>query len=166
MAEETEWRHCSTCKKPIHFGEPYFQCSVTTCNRPRTGLFFCSVPCWDAHVPTMRHRDAWAEEAKAPSRAQWEREQSEPSDADGPAPRRIVPAPQAPGGDAPRDVLVVVSKLKQYIRARSGMNTSDDVTCVLSDYLRRLCDAAIENAAASGRKTVLDRDFHPLIRPR
>jgi hypothetical protein len=158
MAEQTEWHHCSTCKKPIHFGEPYFQCSVTTCNRPRTGLFFCSVPCWDAHVPTMHHRDAWAEEARAPSRGA--------PDEGEPAPRRVVPAPPAPSGDAPREVLVVVSKLKQYVRVRSGMNTSDGVTDVLSDYLRRLCDAAIENAAASGRKTLLDRDFHPLVRPR
>ena len=45
------------------------------------------------------------------------------------------------------------------------MYTSDGVAQVLSDYLRRLCDAAIENAAASGRKTVLDRDLYPLVRP-
>jgi hypothetical protein len=166
MAQGSEWHHCTTCRKPIHFGEPYFQCSVTTCNRPKTALFFCSVPCWDAHVPTMHHRDAWAEEAKAPSHEQWEKEQEGVSDADEPAPRRVVPAPDAPSRDAPRDVLVVVSKLKQYVRARSGMNTSDGIVLVLSDYLRRLCDGAIENAKASGRKTLLDRDFHPLVRPR
>jgi histone H3/H4 len=39
------------------------------------------------------------------------------------------------------------------------MNTSDSVTDVLSNQLRKLCDAAIEVARADGRKTVLDRDF-------
>jgi histone H3/H4 len=58
-----------------------------------------------------------------------------------------------------RDVLVVVSKLKDYVRARSGMNTSDGVVEVLSDRLRDLCDRAIERASRDGRKTVLDRDF-------
>ena len=70
--------------------------------------------------------------------------------------RRII---GAPADDAPQDVLVVVSKLKAYVKARSGMNTSDGVTDVLSAKLRKLCDAAIEVAQADGRKTVLDRDF-------
>jgi histone H3/H4 len=58
-----------------------------------------------------------------------------------------------------REILVVVSKVKNYIRARSGMNTSGNVTAVLSDHLRRLCDEAIENARKDGRKTVMDRDL-------
>jgi len=53
----------------------------------------------------------------------------------------------------------VVSKLKQYVRERSGMNTSDSVVEVLSDALRTLADRAIRNAQRDGRKTVLDRDF-------
>jgi len=61
--------------------------------------------------------------------------------------------------DSAREVLIVVSKLKKYIRARSGMNTSDAVVPVLSDHLRRLCDEAIANATRDGRKTVMDRDF-------
>lgn len=61
--------------------------------------------------------------------------------------------------EVPREVLVVVSKLKAYIKARSGMNTSDGVIPVLSDEIRRLCDRAIENATREGRKTVMDRDF-------
>ena len=73
--------------------------------------------------------------------------------------RRRVVALGAPADDAPKDVLVVVSKLKAYIKARSGMNTSDGVTDVLSNQIRKLCDAAIEVAQADGRKTVLDRDF-------
>ena len=61
--------------------------------------------------------------------------------------------------DSAREVLIVVSKLKKYIRARSGMNTSDAVVPVLSDHLRRLCDEAVANATRDGRKTVMDRDF-------
>jgi histone H3/H4 len=72
--------------------------------------------------------------------------------------RRIIGA-TANSEDLPKDVLVVVSKLKAYVKARSGMNTSDGVTDVLSNQLRKLCDAAIEVAQAEGRKTVLDRDF-------
>jgi histone H3/H4 len=58
-----------------------------------------------------------------------------------------------------KEVLVVVSKLKKYIRDRSGMNTSSNVAEVLSDRIRTLCDQAVENAKNDGRKTVMDRDF-------
>jgi histone H3/H4 len=61
--------------------------------------------------------------------------------------------------DTANEVLIVVSKLKKYIRARSGMNTSDAVVPVLSDHLRKLCEEAIANATRDGRKTVMDRDF-------
>jgi histone H3/H4 len=60
--------------------------------------------------------------------------------------------------DAPQDVLVVASKVKKYIKARSGMNTSDAVVQALSDRVRALCDDAIRNAGGDGRKTVMDRD--------
>ena len=73
--------------------------------------------------------------------------------------RRRIAFPQAAAQEVPEDVLVVVSKLKAYVKARSGMNTSDGVVDVLSGKIRRLCDAAIEVAQADGRKTVLDRDF-------
>ncbi len=65
-AEQTFWGRCSTCKKGIPFAAKYFLCSVSTCKHPRTGLRFCSVDCWDAHLPLARHREAWAEEAVAP----------------------------------------------------------------------------------------------------
>ncbi len=57
------------------------------------------------------------------------------------------------------DVLVVVSKLKKYIKARAELNTSGDVAETLSGIVRGLCDKAIENAKNDGRKTVMDRDF-------
>ena len=57
------------------------------------------------------------------------------------------------------EVLVVVSKLKNYIRATSGMNTSGGVPEILTKIVHSLCDQAIEKAKSDGRKTVMDRDF-------
>ena len=58
-----------------------------------------------------------------------------------------------------KEMLVVVSKLKNSIRSASGMNTASNVAEVLSDTVRRLCDQAIEKAKTDGRKTVMERDF-------
>ena len=58
-----------------------------------------------------------------------------------------------------QEVLVIVSKMKAYIRDKSGMNTSGNVASALSDMIRRECDKAIEQAKKAGRKTVMDRDF-------
>jgi hypothetical protein len=66
MGDAKGFRVCSICRKPIAFGALYYACSVSTCNRPRTGLIFCTVECWESHLPTARHRDAWAEERRAP----------------------------------------------------------------------------------------------------
>jgi histone H3/H4 len=161
------FKHCSTCKTPIAFGADYFVCSVSTCNRPKIGMFFCSLPCWEAHVPEARHRDAWAEHAKAPSHAE---HAATPEVGPVPArsklvqaePRRVAVAATT-RTDQDDGVLVVVSKLKRYIRERSEMNTSDTVTAPLSEHLRALCNEAIRNAARDGRKTVMDRDFTPLF---
>ena len=172
--EDTTWKRCGTCKKPIAFASGYYACSVSTCNRRGTSFVFCSVGCWDGHVPVMRHRDdVGAVEAIAPTAAEWARQQqgaASTDQGDARAPRRVtVASPVAgegssgarSGGGAvgPRDVLVVVSKLKLYVRATADMNTSDDVVEVLSDRLRDLCDAAVERARAAGRKTVMARDF-------
>jgi hypothetical protein len=59
----------------------------------------------------------------------------------------------------PESVLVVISKVKAYIKAKSGMNTSDGIVPVLSAHVRKLLDQAIESAKTDGRKTVLDRDI-------
>jgi histone H3/H4 len=165
METNSGWARCNSCKGDIDFAQLYYVCSVSTCNRKGSDFRFCSVECWDAHVPVMRHRDAWAEERRSPTEAEWRREQAAET-ADDDEPPRPAPATRPTTAAAtlrdegiPRDVLVVVSKLKAYIRARSGMNTSDTVLDVLSDRLRSLCDQAIDNAAADGRKTVMDRDF-------
>ncbi|HKA14340.1 MAG TPA: hypothetical protein VKH41_04930 [Myxococcota bacterium] len=148
-----DWRRCSACKNPIALGATYWVCSVSTCNQKRTGLAFCTVSCWDAHLPVARHREAWAEERVAPSRA-------ESGDAGGKQRRLVRPAgtapAAAPGAD---DVLIIASRLKDYIRAKSGYNTSDRVLGPLSDIVRRVCDEAIRGAQREGRRTVLDRDI-------
>jgi histone H3/H4 len=178
LSASEQFKTCSTCKKPILFGQRYFRCSVSTCNRKRLGLFFCTLECYDAHLPMMRHRDSWAEPTDAPSREEYEREQAAEAEreereqardareerartmSDEPDKRRIVTSARE---DLPREVLVVVSKLKAYVKASSGMNTSDGVVDVLSDHLRAVCERAIENARADGRKTILDRDFKGLV---
>ena len=63
-----------------------------------------------------------------------------------------------PTPEVPREILIVASRLKDYIRARSGYNTSDRALAPLSDIVRRVCDEAMENARRDGRTTVLDRD--------
>ena len=153
MNDSAAWRRCSACKNPIGFGATYWVCSVSTCNQARTALAFCTVSCWDAHLPVARHREAWAEERTAPARV----ESGRGADA---KQRRLVrpatPTPPAPGAD---DVLVVASRLKDYIRAKSGYNTSDRVLQPLSEIVRRICDEAIRSAQREGRRTVLDRDI-------
>ena len=168
------WRRCSSCKNSIGFERVYWVCNVSTCNRKRTGLVFCTVSCWDAHLSVMRHRESWSEERRSPTRAEWEREQAEerakagaaqassPGADSAPArepQRRIVASPPPLEKNLDKEVLVVVSKLKAYVRARADMNTSDHVAELLSDRLRTLCDEAIRRARKEGRKTLMDRDF-------
>lgn len=57
------------------------------------------------------------------------------------------------------DVLVVTSKVKSHIKAQSGLNTSGAVAAELSERVRKLCQKAVDNAKADGRKTVMDRDI-------
>ena len=204
------WKKCTECRTDIEFGAAYYQCSVSTCNRTRMPLVFCSVICWDSHLSSVRHRDAGAIEARAPTKAQWERELADdaekPTQPARPQPpvtppsgivqtsrlrsdetrpnlvppppstdgqRRVVvgaptPAPApAPANDGAialsdaveKDMLIVVSKLKKYIKDRSGFNTSDQIMDLLSDHVRAICDEAIRCAARNDRKTVLERDM-------
>lgn len=168
MSTENLWKLCSSCRKVIEFGQAYWLCNVSTCNRKRTGMFFCSVPCWEAHLPNMRHREAWAVEKKAPTRAGWQNQQVDAEKERAAARRAKVEAessgPTELTSDVPREILVIASKLKKYIKARSGFNTSDKVMMRLSDHLRRVADQAIRNAGEEERKTVLDRDVPPVPR--
>ena len=158
------WLKCSACRREIGFSTRYYECSVSTCNRPRMRLVFCSVPCWDSHLSTVNHRESWAIDKMSPTAAQWAAEAAN-DPAPAAAPRRVIAAaPAAAVASAPTlataesEMLIVVSKMKKYIRDRSGMNCSDGVADALSEHVRAWCDDAIRVAAADGRKTVLDRD--------
>ena len=167
MSGSGAWRRCSACKNDIALGTIHWVCSVSTCNRKRTGLVFCSVDCWEIHLPTERHREAWAVEARAPATA----EPAEPAARKPRAKESAAPLgepgssgsttsaaapPRAARGDA--EILVVASRLKAYVKSVSGFNTSDGVLPVLSDALRAICDEAIENARRAEQLTVMARD--------
>lgn len=62
---------------------------------------------------------------------------------------------------AEETVLVIVSKVKAYIKGKSEMNTAGNVAPKLSEIVQRLCDDAMARAKKDGRKTVMDRDFDP-----
>jgi hypothetical protein len=49
---------CSMCKQAISPDRPRFRCSVSACNAGRMKLRFCSVACFERHIPTARHRKA------------------------------------------------------------------------------------------------------------
>jgi hypothetical protein len=156
------WKKCSVCKKAIALGGKYYECSVSTCTGDRTGYTFCSIQCFETHLPGARHRDAGAVEKKAPL-----------TSAAADAPRRIivnsspiassnssVSRPVAGKSPMENEVLVVVSKMKQYIKDVSDMNTAEDVNRIISQMIRVHLDRAIENARSDGRKTVMARDFN------
>ncbi len=170
MTTDNAWRRCSACKNPIALGATYYVCSVSTCNQKRTALAFCDVSCWEVHLPIARHRKAWALEKQAPRTLQPAEAVTPPKPRE---PRRIIPATTRPtvGGsnstsllstdaaDIADEILVVSSRLKDYVRKRSGFNTSERVLGPLSAILRQVVDEAIQNAARDERKTVLDRDI-------
>src|SRR3954453_7226952 len=123
------FRLCSSCKRPLAFAAPYWVCSVSTCNRAKMPYTFCSVSCWQAHVPVLRHRDAWAEERRAPTKAQFEAEQNETQNDERQAAarsteRRAVTATipitaikeRSMSSEDSKEVVIVVSKVKSYIK--------------------------------------------------
>ena len=162
------WRRCSSCKSEILQGSPYYVCSVSTCQQKRTNYAFCSVECWDQHIPVERHRgdSVAAIEKRAPMVD--ESQESASPNSHAPAQRRTIvtsggatsaPASSRSGTSVDGEILVVASKVKKYIADRSGMNTSASAFEALTDRIRWLCDKAIEKAREDGRKTVMDRDI-------
>ena len=57
------------------------------------------------------------------------------------------------------ETLVVVSKVKKYIKDKGDMNTSATAIEALTKIVEKECEKAIAAAQQSKRKTVLDRDF-------
>lgn len=165
--QTSQWRRCSTCKTSIPFEGIYWVCSVSTCNKKRSGMVFCSSTCWDVHVPVMNHRDAWCTERVAPSRDAYDAESNSSKKVKNAAPPSAIakneqaslgmPSKSRPSGDT--EILVIASKVKDYIRRTSGMNTSASVLRHLSHAIRRLADAGIQEADLAGRSTVLERDI-------
>lgn len=143
---ETYWRKCGSCKKDIGFNQVYQVCSV--CGGKYA---FCSVDCWDEHVPVMNHKNAWAEENRSPAKPEASTN-SQPV-------RRIVSTPSSSSADHD-EILIVASKLKQYVKDKYDLNTSANVMEALSREVRNLTDRAVEKARAEGRKTLMDRDFN------
>ena len=52
----------------IAWGGVWYRCSVSTCNKKRLPLHFCSPDCWDAHLPDANHRGPLCIEERAPYR--------------------------------------------------------------------------------------------------
>lgn len=96
------WRKCNACKVPLNYGKMYYVCNVSTCNRKRTGLTFCSVSCWDSHLPDMNHREAWAEEKRAPTIEVWKEMLIEESKPKVRASKKEEVAPVQPVSTAPK----------------------------------------------------------------
>ncbi len=147
------WRKCGSCKKEIGFNSIYQACNVSTCKK----LVFCSVDCWNLHNPVMNHKSSWAEENRSPRREEIITEnQSENT------PRRIMVQSSRAASlvdEHETEILIVASKLKQYIKEKYDMNTSANVMEALSHQVRKLTDRAINKAKSEGRKTVMDRDY-------
>lgn len=150
MVEANVWRHCGSCKKPIMLSSKYYQCAISSCKKTS----YCSMPCFDDHIAIFRHKDAWALEHIAPTKLESDAAESKIRTA-----HMVKPATNLETS-LPHDVLIVASKLKDYIRAKSGLNTSANVLDRLSDMVRLQCDKAIERAVSDSRKTVMDRDFY------
>lgn len=146
---QSYWRKCGSCKKEIGFNTIYQICNVSTCRK----MVFCSVDCWNLHNPVMNHKSSWAEEMRSPRKEDFVSSSES-------APRRIIVQAKPTSGDAnEEEILIVASKLKQYIKDRYDMNTSANVMEALSRDVRRLTDRAVEKARSEGRKTVMDRDY-------
>ncbi len=56
------------------------------------------------------------------------------------------------------DVLVVASKVKNYIKEKGSCNTAGSTMEALTVQVTRILDRAIENAKSDGRKTVMEKD--------
>jgi len=66
--------------------------------------------------------------------------------------------PNATGGES-AETLVVVSRVKKFVRDQSGLNTSQCTIEALSNLVSQAIAKAIESAKNDGRKTVMGRDF-------
>lgn len=100
----------------------------------------------------MNHKSSWAEENRSPRKENYSPEQGESSV------RRIISAPKNENEEN-SEILIVVSKLKHYIKEKHDLNTAGNVMEVLTRIIKKYVDGASANAKREGRKTLMDRDF-------
>ncbi|MEX1100111.1 MAG: hypothetical protein WEB87_06780, partial [Bacteriovoracaceae bacterium] len=55
--------------------------------------------------------------------------------------------------------LVVASKVKKYVKEKSGLSTSSKAFDQLSSRIQKICDESAQTAREAKRKTVMDKDF-------
>jgi len=63
------------------------------------------------------------------------------------------------GGGAPKEMLLVASKVKQMLRD-AGCNTAGDALDGLNQLVYQYVQTAARRATENGRKTVRAHDFH------
>jgi len=170
QTEATFWRRCNICKKEIGFRTKHYLCSVSTCRGKRTGLTFCSVECWDAHLGFANHRTSFAEEALSPTREAFMSGHEENNEIGSREPQRHVVSDVAMNDGSPAalraatlaessDALIVVSKVKKLVREEGDLNTSECAIKALTQKVIEECLKGIERAKSSGRKTFMGRDI-------
>ena len=161
----TTWKNCSSCKQPITLRSKYYVCSVSSCNVRNTNYVFCSIPCFDKHVPVERHKSAGAIEEVAPATLEAQNKHASAPNKQVAAPkgqRRIIGTQQSKPSNKQiskgGDILVIASRFKEFISQQSEFNTSASVMNALSDHLRHVAMQAIDNAREDGRRTVMEQD--------
>lgn len=154
-SSQSFWRRCGSCKKEIPYSSPYQACGVSGCQK----FAYCSIDCWSLHNSIMNHKSGWCEDQISP------KNDNNTNTGDG---KRIIVTPQKDvaitSADGQKlsnetDILIVASKLKQYIKDKHDLNTSADVMEELSVIVRKLADRAAIKAKSENRKTLMQRDF-------
>lgn len=150
-SEQNFWRRCGSCKKEIHYNSPYQVCGNSSCQK----FAYCSIDCWSLHNSIMNHKNGWSEDRVSPKK-----------ETEGNKRLIIIPKSQNTKNEienkteSENEILIVASKLKQYVKDKHELNTAADVMDILSQKVRRLTDQASLKAKSEGRKTLLDRDFN------
>jgi len=109
----------------------------------------------------MRHRSSSAIERRSPTLASARAEEAKKIKSTGPSGRPGEHAPNVTGefSEPPKEVLIVASRLKDFIELEYELRVTQSALHALSAKVRRLADGAITRAGFDGRKTIMDRDF-------
>ena len=60
-------KSAASARRPSRSAALLLLLGVSTCNRKRFQLYFCSDSCWDAHNPDQNHRNPSYTEHRAPA---------------------------------------------------------------------------------------------------